>query len=233
MEPDKLKDFDKLYFPLHRLKPGDDPFEKIPQLGIYPEFRLKLIEEATPLSSMILNRTRVLQFVAYVYDINSPLIEFSKIMERRVQAAKLAEFGKDPKAKDNKFTRHYEDVILYKNKAVNQMALRYCFVQKSPTHAIVMTYMEQLFDELSLLKMTAEPKDRATIRGNIDAYRKGIEESSLYLLSGDNAEAMYIELMENIENELLNLTPEDIAIKLAANKPPFPDYNPYEETTGT
>lgn len=224
MENLKSHDYDGLLLPVNRLTGDDNPFAKIRELNLYPEFKVPLLSSPKEWKKKI-SVVKVLQFVAIVYDKNSPLQAIDDIMKRRIRAAKICRF---PLLNDKHFVIEYEDVILWHNHVVNKMAMRYCRLQKRPEYTKITKYYEQIHNELVELPQEEDPVKRKAIIQNIDALSKGIDNGRLSILSGDISAEMYEELMESIENELLDLRPEDIALKLSEGKIPV-NIEPYKE----
>ena len=212
----KDTDFKNLTWKIHEIDESSKIELVIPTIKLYPEFNV-------PLS---VSKIKVIKYIVYLYDSNTPLRVIDNFFTRKKQAADLAKFPKDD---NGDYDKDYEDIVFGKNKEVNRMVIRYCRVQRSPQMAQLVIYEEGYYNELHTLKTDNEmkPSDRVNLLKNIDTIATKIEQLSGRFLSGDDGATIKGQLFDEIENEELQLTPEDIALKLETNEKPLGDYNPY------
>ena len=220
------KDFEKLAIPVHTLPlGGGDIYGLEPLIGMYPEFRATLPKG--------LSKVKVLRYIGVLYQKNSPLLRIESLARRKVEAAKWAGFDRN-KAGD-RFTNPYMEVLKGRIPEINRMIIRICRVQKSPEFQRLITYESVLAKELEALMSLKSPKDIKETKANIDSFTADVEELKSKFLFEDDNELLTEELLDEIENEDLELSPEFIAYKrrhreelLAYN--PYGDYQPRKIT---
>ena len=208
------KDFKGLTWNIHGADEKAKITELIPTIKLYNEFKgLKDI--------------RVIKYIVYLYDSKTPFKSIDNFTTRKKQAAELAGFKVDDKGN---YQDKYDKIISGKDKQVNKMAIRYCRIQRSPQFAKLVIFEESYYNELLILKDDDGLKaaDREKTLKNINTMASQIEELTGRFLSGDDNPVMKMELFDEIENEELQLTPEDIALKYEAGENPLGNYNPYE-----
>lgn len=223
MQPND-KELDRLIVPVHKIPKTGDIWKYVPMLDMYPEFKM-------PVDGVSI--IAILRYIGVLYQKNSPFLTIESIAKRKIAAANWAGFKRTDKG--DKFLKTYMDIIAGKNDNVNKMIVRMCRIQKNPDFQQLVIYETVLARELDSLMNMKNPDDIKKTKGNIDSFTDSINELSGKFFFGDSDTNLLESLMDEIENEQLELTPEDISIKLRArerilNYNPYDDYEPEELT---
>lgn len=198
------QDFSKLMLKV-RIVPQEKSLLKVfPELNKHQEFKVKFDN---------LNRNKVIRYVVYMYDKNTPLRKkFPDILRRKVEAAKEAGF------KINKvglFEDDVEEFLRGKNDKVNRMIVAYARIYKNFRYSYSIT-VEESFYGLMRSIIAGELKNLPDLK----KAQKELDESMDELLSGDKNPFLVEETLRYMETERLALRPEDIARKMKNNEPP-------------
>jgi len=182
-----------------------DPLKHFTKLKVYQEF-------TAPVHN--LSKLKVLAYISYMYDKNTPLNAIQDILKRKVQAAELAGFKKE---KGGVFSKIVENMMRCKNKAVNKMIIRYVRMQRNPKYSYLVTIEEAYYNELQKI---LEGDDAGSYKKARD-MQKDVETIGIELMNEDNNKLLADDLYEFIEMEKLELRPEDIAEKIRNGIPPI------------
>jgi len=212
-------DFEKMFLNVWKVKSDDDLFKTFPILGKYKEFGVKLRN---------LDKNKVIKYIAYAFDKNSPLSLINDIIERRVKALELAGFKTD--VKENHSSQL--DMMVHSGiPEVNHMVIRYCLFVGDTDYAILVTYEDSLVQELQRLsdfetsfkvrRGKGEESDdifykennekKAALITNISNLRKQIKDLRSEIFSGNIDAFLERSLREFTESERLELSPEFFA----------------------
>jgi hypothetical protein len=210
------EDFDKMLIPVHRLKEKDNVLQKFTILKEYKEFQ-------QPLEDMDINNIMV--FIVLCYDQNSPLVlNIVDPYKRRVEAAKLAGFRSGD---DGTFFVNYMSVVLGEEFTVNKMIIRYCRMQRNTEFAKLMIFEESYYKELEALKNETDAGEKNKIRNNINNFSEDMMKASEKLLLRDVTKELIRDLMEDIDEEQLAISPEMMAKKEGDDIHPYgKEYKP-------
>ena len=146
MDQYDLSSFDKLRWPVHTIGIG----EKIafPEMSKYPEFKAKISG---------IDKSKLIRYIVYCYDINSPLFnDLDKILERKVAAARLAEFEQDD---DLNFSDKVQELFANKIKEANAMIIRYARLQNALDFSLLVAGLDHFYTLLYMLESHTEIKD--------------------------------------------------------------------------
>lgn len=197
-------DFDKLHIPVHLARGENTDIVKKFKLSIYPEFAESVPEKYK------LSTNKVLRYIVYMYDKYSPLHKMTEIMGKKFAAADLAGFVR----KSGKFGANVERMMLCDIPSINKMIVRYCRLQKDSDWSVRVAYEDSLYSQLEAIRNSQEGKDVKDIIANTDTLRDKISTLDKILLEGDDNENLKFDIYDTIENETLELKPEDIANKI-------------------
>lgn len=159
----------------------------------------------------------VFTYIACCYDKESPLIHAPNIKARKMEAARLAEFP----TKKGKIAEGYERVIRCKNPVVNRMIIRYCRMQNDVDFSTAMMYNEKLYDQLEKMLNNSDDEKTKDLIDNTQKLKQHIKDTARSFLNYDDAEDLELSLYEEMELELMELRPEDIARKTKEGEKPF------------
>src|SRR6056297_406141 len=206
-----MGEFDKLHIPVHEIKANNISLSEKFNLDIYPEFR---DFDKNIRADQKLSKNKVIRYIVYMYDMNSPLQEMNGITSRRNRAAELAGWEK----KDDRFGKSVEDILMCRISHVNKMIIRYARIQKDSDWATLVTYEDSLYTQLDALRNNSEGKETKDILQNIEELRKSITNLKRVMLEGDDNSNLTHDLYDTIENESLEFRPEDIAKKIKSGE---------------
>jgi len=213
-------DFDNMYLNVRKVPIGEDLFKVFPILSKYKEFSGKTGN---------LKKELVIRYIVYAFDKGSPLNSIVDIMERRVEALKLAGFKTDARGKYPRFVDMMVHSIV---PTINQMIIRYCLFTGDTDYAILVTYEDSLIKELDRLMSFENPikikkgrndaevdeifynesnEKKSALITNISNLRKLIGELKAELFSNNIDLFLERSLLDFIEAERLELSPEFFA----------------------
>lgn len=204
------KDFENLLLNAYNIPIGNSLFKAFPILTKYDEFKMKLDR---------LVKEKVLRYIIFAFDRNSPLIGINDILERRVEAATLAGFM----IKDRKFKPQVDKMIRGLIPEVNHMIIRYCMFLGDTDYTILITYEDSLIKELQALidfdnAKSANDEDRKEKKGeilrNIDSLRLNIKKLKEEFLARNIDYFLTRSLHEFSESQKFELSPEFYANEL-------------------
>lgn len=210
-------DFDNMYLNVRKVPIGEDLFKAFPILSMYKEFVGKTGN---------LKKELVIRYIAYAFDKESPLNSIIDIMERRVEALKLAAFKTDAKGKYSRFV----DMMVHSlSPTINQMVIRYCLFVGDTDYAILITYEDSLIKELERLMSFETPvkirkgkndseadeifynesnEKKGALITNISNLKKLISELKKDIFSNNIDKFLERSLMDFTESEKFELSPE-------------------------
>jgi len=197
------QDFSKLMFKVRTIPLERSLLRAFPELGKHPEFKVKFDN---------INKDKLIRYVIYMYDRNTPLRrKFPDILRRKVEAAKEAGF------KINEvglFEDDVEEFLRGKNDKANRMIVAYARIHKNFKYSFFIT-IEESFYGLMRSVIGGELKNIPDLK----KAQKELDESMDELLSGDKNPFLVEEVLRYMETERLALRPEDIARKLKNDEP--------------
>lgn len=170
----------------------------------------------------------VFRFIVLMWDINSPLQQMQEYSDYYVRMYACASLSGMPKKK-GEFTEEANEIILGKNKLVNDMIVAYVASFGLPEYSLLMAYQALFASEYKKVLLGKGGKDSEKIMtsasNNIASYTRkifGLGEQDEYSL---RKQALY----SRLEKEKLRLRPEQI-VREFADKGKLPDdFNPYGE----
>lgn len=206
----KKEDFDKLMFKVHEVPSKEAVLSHFDKLAECPEFLLEL-------DSLEKHRSKIIKYIVYVYDRNSPFLKIEDIVQRKVKAALKAGFKAKIQKNRRVFDIHVDQMLKGYNQNVNKMIVRYCRMQKSKKYMILVAMEEGFWGSLdrALTRSSNEAQTDIKIRQQILAEEEKnankIERLTLELLSEDNNRNLMDTLYEVVDEEnkrQLRITPE-------------------------
>lgn len=213
------EDYKKMYLDVSKLDmQNDDIFEKIPEVNNHETFQL----------DCNLSKTKVIAFIAFVYDPNSPFVKkyWDNVSRRKYQAAKEAEFPQE----EGRFAKDVEDMIQGKIVNINYMALGYMRIWGNDEWSALMIYRERLYKDLHQLKNPTKGDKLDKVLERTKTLREEISLLTKKFLVNDTTDGVVYDLQSAIEADDLIPRPEDIASRLEKRERVLPYWvNPYRE----
>lgn len=149
----EISDFDQMQFPVHLLKGKVQ--DAYPEFSKFPEFKLDVDE-----------KDKVLKYIVFMYDKNSPIRTYTEGLERRKAiAARLAGF----ESKNSKFSEPIRSVMLLLNWNANKMIVRYVRMQRSLEFSLITAGLENFF---ALLFQLSKPAMEVGKKDILDVVEK-------------------------------------------------------------
>lgn len=189
-----------------RLPDNTDILKFYKDLGKIKEFR------ANPGEGI--DNNKIMQYILCLYDKASPYRKkFTDVLKRKIEVAHDCEF--EVEAGGN-FTAPVEDFLKGKNRIVNQKAVAYVRMHRNFKYSYMVT-IEESYYSLMLEILGGETRKIATAK----EVQGELEETLLEILNQDNNPYLRDEILRYMENERLELRPEDIAKKMQEGKSPI------------
>lgn len=198
----KPLDFKDLFINPYELPDSIDLVREFPILGLYKSF--SEYYEAADIN-------KVVRYIIYAFDENTPTKTFSNLVERRAEAAELAGFEKEKEM----FDEAVMDIIKCRNLHVNQMIIDYCSMSKGDDYVTLITFQESLRTQAFKLMHGDDDEKTKDLINNVNSLRENIKTIQNNIL-GDNNDIFLIQSFKlKSESERLLLSPEDYAHALA------------------
>ncbi len=160
-----------------------------------------------------IDNEKVMQWVLLVYDMHSPYRKkFPDVLKRKVEVAHDIEFKI---IEGGVFEPPIEDMLRGKNEKVNWKVVEYVRLHRSFKYAFLVS-MENAYYNLMHEILGGETKNIMKAK----ELRDELEENVSDILNDDNNAFIKDALLRYLENERLNLRPEDIALKLQKGETP-------------
>ena len=175
-----------------------------PQKHIVNHFaKLKKVREfSRPLAR--LNKNKVIRYIMFLYDKNSPFREkFQDVLKRKVEAARGAGWET---GEGGVFTNDVEEVLRGHNITINEMAVAFIRLHRNFKYSYLVG-LEESFYRMLLEIMTGEMSNVQKMKST----QAELEDIILELTNEDNNPGMRDTLLRYVEQARLNLRPEDIA----------------------
>jgi hypothetical protein len=197
-------DFSNLTYGVHTLKGNQDPFLVFEDFKKYEEFHV--------VSS--LPRRNVLKYLVYFYDPLSPILdEVKDPLRAKLKAVELAGFKKE----NGKYSENVEKMIVCEDPIINEMICRYLImtndIRWQKYHVLMQVYFRIAKDLLTGEKDNM--KNFAEAEKELIATRNQITKL-------ETSETLLKRLQKYYLEGKVELSPEEIAIKLRANPNELP-----------
>jgi hypothetical protein len=189
--------------------PDDTPVFKI-----YPELRQYPILKKSP--GKELNNDMVLLFLFCMYDKSTPYRgKYPDVLKRKIEIAHDVGFPMDEKGV---FSDPVEDMLKGSNKIVNRKVVEFVRIQRSFKYTYLVTI------ETSYYNVMLEVMEGATKRiPDLRNIQEELEQTMVDMLNDDDNPYIRDAVLRYMEEERLQLRPEDIAMKLANDESPITD----------
>lgn len=160
-----------------------------------------------------IDNEKVIQFIMLTYDKNSPYRKkYPDVLKRKIEVAHDCQF----KITDGGvFESATEDFLKGKNRIVNRKIVEYVRLHRNFKYSFLVS-MENAYYNLMLEILGGDTKNVMKAK----ELRDELEESVLEIFNDDTNSFIKDELLRYMENERLELRPEDIALKLQKGETP-------------
>ena len=194
-----------LYGP-HKVPEGESVFKIFPELKKYSIFKQSPGPE--------LNNDLVMLYIFCMYDKSNPYRgKYTDVLKRKVEIAHDVGFKMDEKGV---FLEPVEDMLKGKNKIVNRKIVEFVRIHRSFKYTYLVT-IESSYYNVMLEVMEGETKRIPDLRN----IQKELEDTMADLLTEDDNPYIKDAILRYVEEERLQLRPEDIALKLANGEQPI------------
>lgn len=200
----KPEEYQKLLFNVENIDEKTILITKFPLIKLYPE-----LKELQP---------NIFKFIVLLFDMNTPLNAIDSYNKRVLEGALLSGF---PIKTENSFEKEYQKIIEFKDPIVNKAIVRYCRIQKDVDYSELKIYEMAFHLELGNLMVDDDATKRAKIIENINSLKTQIKELQSIFFNRNNNTALEFDLMDIVENDELELRPEDIALKFFNGENPL------------
>jgi hypothetical protein len=183
-----------------KLPEGSDILKFYKDLAKVKEFRLNPGEG--------IDNNKVMQYIMCMYDAHSPYrTKFTDVLKRKIEVAHDCQFSVQD---DGTFESATEDFLKGKNDVVNRKIVQYVMLHKSYKYSYQVSIESAYFDLMVSIQKEADTKSLSKLA----ELRDELEENLMDLLSQDNNPFVRDTMLRYLEDDRLQLRPEDIARKL-------------------
>lgn len=196
------EDFRKMRYNVHSLQAKDDILKKFVDLNLYSEFKTKF-----KISTALL-----FKWVNFMYDPKSPFVKIPQIRKRAFACAMEAGFP----LKYKKFPKAYSDIINFDVSVrvpLGSFIIAFCKLVRSTEYAQLAVYEQTIdFNNTKLLDIELEPIDMSRIIEANNKLGAAIDTLKERFFSGDTSALLDEELVNYIDSDNLEFSPEKIVI---------------------
>lgn len=186
--------------------------EDVSVFKIFPD--LKKYKAFTKSPGPELDNDLVMLYIFCMYDKSTPYRgKYTDVLKRKIEIAHDVGFPMDEKGV---FPEPVEDMLKGNNKSVSRKIVEFVRIQRSFKYTYLVTI------EASYYNVMLEVMDGATKRiPDLRSIQEELEETMAELLNEDNNPYIRDAVLRYMEEERLQLRPEDIAMKLANDEQPI------------
>jgi hypothetical protein len=187
------------------IDPTKDNLKENSVIKSYSEFKLKI---------GLIPMDTALRYIVSVYDKHSPFRKkYDDIVKRKTEAALFAGFSVND---FNEFDEKYYEILVCRNENFNKMIVRYCRLQYSSEYSYLATMEDLYYKQLDAIRME-QKVDPKQIKQAKDEITITMEK----MLMGDKNMNMQHDLLKVVDDDNLDIFPEDIADKISKGEPPL------------
>lgn len=197
-------DFKRMMFNVYEASPDLDFTETFPELRLYDAFKKNLTVDGL---TKPVDKNKIIRYIAYVYDKNSPYrIKYKETGQRKVVAILDAGF----ELQGNTFPEYIEDILYDRNHKVVDMVVAFLQLHYDTTYRHLVL-LETMYEKKLKEVLLGGGKDKVS---ELDAIRASIEATKKELLQEEQNRGLVKSLYKAINSDKLEMAPEDIALKL-------------------
>lgn len=200
------KEFLQMMYNPQRIPAGESVLKFYKELGKVRAFKLDPGEG--------IDNNQLMQYIFCMYDKNSPYRKkYSDALKRKIEIAHDVEF---PEEGGGVFVSPVEDLLKGKNRIVNQKIVEYVRLHRNFKYAFLVS-IEASYYTMMIEVMGGSVKQVSDMKG----IQIELEDTMLEILNQDNNPYLKEEILRYMEDERLQLRPEDIAKKIQAGESPI------------
>ena len=198
-----IKQYAQMMYDPTRVPEGTDILKFYKDLTRIKEFKQSAGEK--------LDNNMIMQYILMMYDKNSPYRKkYSDVLKRKIEVAHDVGFEV---AASGIFEPQVEDFLMGKNDVVNKKIVQYVILHRSYKYSYQVS-VEASYAALMLEIQGGETKNFSKLA----MLRDELEENLLEILNQDSNPYLKAEMLRYLENDRLQLRPEDIAKKAQEGK---------------
>jgi hypothetical protein len=202
------KEYIQMRFDPTKVQGGEDILKFYKDLGKIKEFRANPGED--------LDNTKVMQYVMCMYDAHSPYrTKFTDVLKRKIEVAHDCEFKT---GEGGVFDSVVEDFLKGKNEIVNRKIVQYVMLHRSYKYSYQISIESAYFN--LMLEVQSGVTDSKSL-AKLAELRDELENNLMELLGQDNNSYVKDTMLKYLEDERLQLRPEDIARKIQNGEKPI------------
>jgi hypothetical protein len=202
------KEYSQMRFDPSRLPEGGDILKFYKDLGKIKEFRTSPGEG--------LDNNKIMQYILSMYDMYSPYRKkYSDVLKRKIEVAHDCQFKIE---EGGTFESVVEDFLRGKNEIVNKKIVQFVFLHRSYKYSYQISVEAAYFN--LMLQIQSGETDAKNI-SKLAEIRDELEKNLMELLNQDNNYYLKDTLLRYMEDERLQLRPEDIAKKIQNGESPI------------
>ena len=199
------KEFNQMMYSPVRIPEGESVLRFYKDLSKYRAFKLDPGEG--------INNDKLLQYIFCMYDKNSPYRKkYSDVLKRKIEIAHDVGFED---IGGGVFETPIEDFLKGKNRIVNTKIVEYVRMHRNFKYAFLVS-IEASYYNIMVDIMGGSTKQI----GDARSIQTELEDTLMEILNQDNNPYLKDEILRYMEDERLQLRPEDIAKKLQAGETP-------------
>lgn len=195
-------EFSKMRYNTFELRKGDDV--KFGDLISYPIFNVKILNTDIAL---------LFKWITYMYDAHSPMTNIADIRKRGLIAAAECGF---PKNNNGKLASGYKEVAMFDREIMVDLGkkiVQYCRLQRDSDYLQLAVYeLRRLMNNELIIDPTTETKESLDLIKSQGMLGISIDELRIKFLNGDSSDKTYSEVLDSIENDNMEFTPEQILL---------------------
>jgi hypothetical protein len=197
-------DFKRMMFNVYEADLKKSFVVQFPEMNLYSsEFTKRLPQP--------LENNRIIKYVAYVYDKNSPYrIKYKDITQRKVRAMIDCGYGLNPETR--RFDKEVEDILKGKNPDVADMIIAFVKLHHDVKYSHVVI-LETLYYQIMKEVQLGQSTKIVDLEKTKIAYEQAIND----VLESDQDRGLHAALYKAINSDKLRLAPEDIAQDIRDN----------------
>lgn len=200
------REFQSMLFDPSKVPAGSDILKFYKELAKHKEFRLNPGEA--------IDNNKLMQYVFCMYDMNSPYRKkFTDVLKRKIEACHDCEF---PTNANGTFAEPVEDFLKGKNEIVNKKICEFVRMHRNYKYSYQVA-IESSYYSLMVSILGGDTKQIQEAR----KMQGELEENLMEMLNQDSNPFLKNEMLRYMEDERLQLRPEDIAKKLQAGESPI------------
>jgi hypothetical protein len=199
------KDFEGLLYNITLVSPNKKVVVAFPKLASLPSFRHTFRK---------IDKEKIIRYIILMYDKDTPFRKrYNKVNQRKIEVARYVGFEHED---GGLFSDDVNDMLMGNNNDVNRMVVEYVRHQKNYKY----TYLVGLEEGFHTI-LQEVTNGKISNLSKLEDMQNQLEQTMTDLLNDDKSIGLREDLMEYMEEERLELRPEDIAEKILNGESPI------------